>query len=58
MSAAAFEDGERWALAEKAESVSVVKTVEAPSSAADKIIDWIPIGLMKYRAGEPGPRAI
>ena len=47
-------EGCRFAFTENAFELSVVRTVELPSSVADKITDWIPIGLMKYCTGEPG----
>ena len=46
--------GERIALAENAVKLDVFKDVDGPSSTADRMMDWIPIGLMKYWTGAPG----
>ena len=46
--------GERIALAENAVKLEVVKVVKGPSSTADRMIDWMPMGLMKYCIGAPG----
>jgi hypothetical protein len=46
--------GCKFAFTENASSVSDVRTVLFPNSIADSMMDWIPMGLMKYCTGDPG----
>ena len=40
--------GDKTALTEKASRLLVDRAVGGPSSIADRMIDWMPTGLMKY----------